>query len=134
MRWIDEAAYACATAWAGATGGTAVAVYSGGIHFVAPVRIGDLVEIEARIIHTGERSMHLSIRVERADPRTPDDRALTTQCMSVFVVPGSDGAAMPVPTWTPILAEDVRLDEHARELIALRAAITPIPASITLEP
>jgi len=138
MRWIDEAAFACATAWAGANGSgeagtTAVAVYSGGIHFVAPVRIGDLVEIEARLIHTGERSMHLSIRVERADPRTPDGRALTTQCMSVFVVPGPDGDALPVPTWRPELDEDVRLDEHARELIDLRAAITPIPAALTLE-
>jgi len=133
MRWIDEAAFACATAWAGEAAGTAVAVYSGGIHFVAPVRIGDLVEVEARLIHTGERSMHLSIRVERADPRAPHERALTTQCMSVFVVPGEHGAAVPVPRWRPTLPEDERLDAHARELIELRAAIAPIPAALTLE-
>ncbi|MET0672639.1 MAG: hotdog domain-containing protein [Microbacterium pygmaeum] len=136
MRWIDEAAYACAAAWAqdGDGASEAIAVYSGGIHFFAPVRIGDLVEVEARLIHTSAHSMHLSIRVSCADPRTPDERSLTTLCMSVFVVPGSGGVALPVPAWHPSTAEDRRLDAHARELIRLREEIVPIPASLTLEP
>ena len=145
MRWIDEAAYARATAWYGTAdaaatptaatpaAGTAVAVYSGGIHFVQPVHIGDLVDVEARLIHTGERSMHLSIRVESADPRSPERRALTTQCMSVFVVPSADGAALPVPQWHPQLDEDLRLNAHARDLIERRREIVPIPAALTLE-
>ncbi|WJL94438.1 hotdog domain-containing protein [Microbacterium sp. ET2] len=41
MGWIDEAAFACAAAW---SSDKAVAVYSGGIHFLAPVRIGHVVE------------------------------------------------------------------------------------------
>ena len=50
MRWIDEAAYACAVGWVGAEplADHAIGVYSGGIHFLAPVRIGDLVEVDAR--------------------------------------------------------------------------------------
>ncbi|QIG41148.1 acyl-CoA thioesterase [Microbacterium sp. 4R-513] len=136
MRWIDEAAYACAASWAkdgdGASG--AVAVYSGGIHFFAPVRIGDLVEVEARIVYTSAHSMHVSIRVSSADPRTPHELTLTTQCLSVFVVPGEDGVAAPVPQWTPTTAEDVQLWEHAREIIRLREGIAPIAASLTLEP
>ena len=73
MRWIDEAAYACAASWArdGDRESEAVAVYSGGIHFFAPVRIGDLAEVEARLIYTSPHSMHLSIRVSTADPRAP---------------------------------------------------------------
>lgn len=134
MRWIDEAAYACATAWTNGLDGTAVAVYSGGIHFLRPVRIGDLVELEARIIHTGPHSMHLTVQVWSADPRTPADRSLTTLCMTVFVVPGVHGSALPVPQWEPVTAEDQRLVEHAREIIALRELITPIPASLALEP
>lgn len=136
MRWIDEAAYACAASWAGdgdAASG-AVAVYSGGIHFFAPVRIGDLVEVEARLTYTGPHSMHLTIRVSSADPRTPHALTLTTQCMSVFVVPGADGVALPVPQWEPTSPEDVRLWEHTREIIRLREGIVPIPASLTLEP
>jgi acyl-CoA hydrolase len=136
MRWIDEAAYACAASWSrdGDSASEAVAVYSGGIHFFAPVRIGDLVEVDARLVHTGAHSMHLSIRVSCADPRSPADWVLTTQCMSVFVVPGPAGVALSVPAWTPQTPEDVRLDAHARELIALREHIVPIPASLSLEP
>ncbi|MDX2376393.1 acyl-CoA thioesterase [Microbacterium sp. LRZ72] len=136
MRWIDEAAYACAASWAkdGETSSAAVAVYSGGIHFFAPVRIGDLVEVDARLIHTGGHSMHISIRVSCADPREPGEWVLTTQCISVFVVPGAAGVALPVPRWQPRTEEDRGLDAHARELIALREHIVPIPASLSLEP
>lgn len=135
MRWIDEAAHACAASWVGdgEAASSAIAVYSGGIHFFAPVQIGDLVEVEARLIHTSAHSMHLSIRVTCADPRTPLERSLTTLCMSVFVVPGAAGVALPVPRWHPSIEEDIRLDEHAQELIRLREQIVPIPASLTLE-
>lgn len=136
MRWLDEAAYACAVAWMSdaSVADHAVGVYSGGIHFLAPVRIGDLVEVDARIILTGPHSMHISTRVSTADPRRPDDLTLTTQCLSVFVVPGEDGVALPVPAWQPTLPEDVRLHGHAREILALRETIVPLAASLTLEP
>lgn len=136
MRWIDEAAYACAVGWAGPQplADHAIGVYSGGIHFLAPVRIGELVEVDARIILTGPHSMHVSTRVSTADLRTPDRLTLTTQCLSVFVVPGEGGVALPVPPWEPVLPEDVRLNEHAREIIALRETIVPLAASLTLEP
>ncbi|MFT4229605.1 MAG: hotdog domain-containing protein [Microbacterium sp.] len=134
MRWIDEAAYACAAAWVKDDAGGAVAVYSGGIHFFRPVRIGDLIELDARLIHTGDHSMHVSVHVWCSDPRSPGARELTTVCMSVFAVPGPGGSALAVPRWEPVLPEDVRLDAHARELIDLRAAIAPIPASLALEP
>lgn len=136
MRWIDESAYACAVAWVGERplAEHAVAVYSGGIHFFAPVRIGDVVEIESRLVHTSAHSMHVTTRVLTADPRTPGAKTLTTLCMSVFVVPGEGGVALPVPAWTPETAEDVRLGEHVREIIALREQIVPIAASLALEP
>ena len=136
MRWIDEAAYACAASWMrdGDAASEAIAVYSGGIHFFAPVRIGDLVEVDARLIHTSAHSMHIGIRVSCADPRRPHEKNLTTLCMSIFVVPGAAGVALPVPPWQPTTDEDVRLDAHARDLIALREHIVPIPASLTLEP
>lgn len=109
-------------------------MYSGGIHFFAPVRIGDVVEIESRLVHTSAHSMHVTTRVLTADPRTPGAKTLTTLCMSVFVVPGEGGVALPVPAWTPETAEDVRLGEHVREIIALREQIVPIAASLALEP
>lgn len=136
MRWIDESAYACAVAWMGREpmADHAVAVYSGGIHFFAPVRIGDIVEVDSRLIHTGNHSMHVSTRVLTADPRAPQERTLATLCMSVFAVPGEGGVALPVPRWEPTEAEDRRLDEHARAIIRLREDIVPIAASLSLEP
>jgi hypothetical protein len=50
------------------------------------------------------------------------------------VVPDDSGVALPVPQWNPTLPEDVRLHEHAREIVRLRETIVPLAASLTLEP
>ncbi|WP_368498403.1 acyl-CoA thioesterase [Herbiconiux sp. A18JL235] len=123
MRWIDETAYACAASWSSEA---AVAVYSGGIHFFRPIRIGDIVEVDARLIHTGERSMHVAVRVRSGSPRTPHELQLTTQCMSIFVDLGDEGAR-PVAPLPLNSAEDLRLDAHAEELIRMRGALERIP-------
>lgn len=56
MRWIDEAAHVLATQWTHSASN--VAVYAGGVRFYQPLRIGDLVEVEARLLYTGNSSMH----------------------------------------------------------------------------
>lgn len=137
MRWIDESAYACAVGWAaplGESAGHAVAVYSGGIHFFAPVRIGDIVEIDSRLTYTSEHTMHLATRVSTADPRSPRELVLTTLCMSVFVIPRPDGSTADLPQWVPESPEDARLHQQARELIRLRQNIGPIPPELSLAP
>jgi len=126
LRWIDETAYACAASWSG-TG--AVAVYSGGIHFFRPIRIGDIVEVDARLIHSGERSLHVAIHVRSGSPRTPHDLHLTTQCMSIFVDVGPDGRARPVLPLPLLSDEDRRLDAHARTLIRLRSQLEALPVA-----
>jgi 4-hydroxybenzoyl-CoA thioesterase len=123
MRWIDEAARTCATGWAGRA---SIAVYSGGIHFYRPIHIGDIVEVEARLIHTGQRSMHVAIHVRSGDPVDPV-MAMTTQCMSILVATGDDGRAIPVRTLMPRSAEDEALDAHAIDLIAMRAELGTLP-------
>lgn len=122
MRWIDDVARACAMGWSGAD---AVAVYSGGIHFMAPIHIGDVVELESRLIHTGPRSMHIAVHVRARDPRETTWRE-TTRCMSVFVNRDDTGHAAPVPQAVPRSDEDLRLDAHARDLVRRRAQLTPM--------
>jgi 4-hydroxybenzoyl-CoA thioesterase len=124
MRWIDETAFACAAAWSSEA---AVAVYSGGIHFYRPIRIGHVVELDARLIHTGPRSMHIAIHVRSGSPRTPEVLELTTQCMSVFVDRGADGHARAVEPLALRSAEDIALDAHARDLIRMREGLEAIP-------
>ncbi|GAA5228815.1 acyl-CoA thioesterase [Paeniglutamicibacter antarcticus] len=122
MRWIDEVARACAMAWCGKD---AVAVYSGGIHFLAPIHIGDIVELAARLIHTGPHSMHIAVRVMAKDPRESVWRE-TTQCMSVFVSRDATGRASAVPQAVLRSQEDFRLDAHALDLIERRAGLPPM--------
>src|SRR5512133_3296473 len=81
MKWIDEAAYACAAGWCG-TG--CVTVYVGGIRFIKPIHLGDLVEAHARLIYTGNTSMHIAVDVSAGAPKT---RTLTktTHCVIIYV-------------------------------------------------
>lgn len=122
MRWIDEVARACAMGWCG---DDAVAVYSGGIHFMNPIHIGDVVELDARMIHTGPRSMHIAVHVRARDPRS-DEWRQTTQCMTIFVSRDGQGRAAAVPPLVLATDEDRKLDEHALELMRRRAELEPL--------
>lgn len=119
MRWITEAAQALSTSYFGAE---TVCVYTGGIHFHRPVHIGDLVEIAARIIHTGAHSMHIAVNVRATDPRKMQYE-LTTSCVTIFVHVGPDGHAAAVTPLALESDEDRRLDAHARELVELRTRL-----------
>ncbi|APF40795.1 acyl-CoA thioesterase [Neomicrococcus aestuarii] len=122
MRWIDEVGRTCAEQWAQAD---AVAVYTGGIHFLNPVHIGDIVEAEARMIHTGPHSMHIVVHVRAKDPRGGEDAQWrpTTRCMTVFVTRDESGHAANVPQLELVTDEDRRLNEHALDLVRRRAAL-----------
>ena len=117
MRWIDEAAHVLATRWTGSASN--VAVYSGGVRFYRPLRIGDLVEVEARLLLTGTSSMHISVHVRSGDPAI-GELDLTTHSLIVFVPLDEEGNAVPAPSWEPVSAEDVALRDHALELVELR--------------
>ena len=120
MRWIDEAAHVLATGWTGSAAN--VAVYAGGVRFYRPLRIGHLVEVEARLLLTGTSSMHISVHVRSGDPAGAQ-LDLTTHSLIVFVPLDDDGSAVPSPAWEPVSDEDVALRDHALELVALRHQI-----------
>ncbi len=124
MRWIDEVAFATAAHWSSEH---AVCVYSGGIHFLRPIHIGDVVRLRARLIHTTPHSMHIAIRVMSAPLAQPEAMELTTTCMSVFVDVDQDGHAAEVKQFVPVSEEDRRLDAFARDIIQMREKIEPIP-------
>lgn len=92
---------------------------------MAPIHIGDVVELQSRLIHTGEHSMHIAVHVRARDPRGTQWRE-TTRCMSVFVTRDASGRAAPVPQAVLRSDEDFRLDAHARDLISRRAKLTPM--------
>ncbi|HET6396463.1 MAG TPA: acyl-CoA thioesterase [Pseudoxanthomonas sp.] len=116
MKWIDQAGYAAAVGWSGRY---CVTVAVGGIRFVAPVRIGDLVAVSARLVHTGTSSMHFAVDVRARDPMGGDWR-LCTHCVIVFVaLDAVEGRPAAVPAWTPATEEDRRMAAYALEVMAL---------------
>ncbi len=119
MKWIDQAGYACAVGWSGLY---CVTVYVGGIRFLSPVHIGDLVEVTARVILTGRSSMHVSVDVFAGDPRA-GEMGKTTHCIIVFVAVDSEGNTTEVPDWHPESEHDLALQDYARKLMELRGAI-----------
>jgi acyl-CoA hydrolase len=119
LEWIDKAGYACAVGW---SGNYCVTAYVGDVHFTRPVRTGELVEVAARLVHTGRSSMHILVTVTSADPK---DRAFTeaTRCLTVFVAVDSTGRPAPVPPWRPTSTEDTQLQSRAIQLTGVRADI-----------
>ncbi len=113
MKWIDQAGYAGAAGWSGAY---CVTVAVCGIRFVAPILIGDLVSVHARLIHTGTSSMHFAVDVCARDPKAAGER-LATSCVIVFVaLDAPNGSPMPVPAWEPRDAHERQLQTYARKL------------------
>jgi len=63
LAWMDKAAFLAASRYAG---GTVVTARSDRIDFTAPVRLGEIVEVVAKIRSVGRSSMtvHVSLRRE----------------------------------------------------------------------
>jgi len=121
MKWIDQAGYAAAAGWSGAY---CVTVAVSGIRFVAPVLIGDLVSVHARLIHTGTSSMHFAVDVRARDPGKPDAGRLATNCVIVFVaLDAPDGRPTPVPAWRPRDEAEQKQQARALRLMELSEAI-----------
>jgi acyl-CoA hydrolase len=119
MKWIDQAAYACAVGWSGLS---AVTVYVSGIRFYKPIHIGDIVELRARLIYTGRTSMHIAVDVNATEPKAWK-KVQTTHCVVVFVALDDVANPTPVPSWEPDTAEDLALRDYAMRLMDLRQGI-----------
>ncbi|MCU0507586.1 MAG: acyl-CoA thioesterase [Anaerolineae bacterium] len=115
MKWMDEAAYACAAGWCGLP---CVTVSVSGIVFHKPVTVGHIVELRARLVRTGRTSMAVAVNVLSADPRHGRYEQ-TTSCMMVFVAIDEEGRPTPVPKWTAQTPEEQALQAQATRLVEL---------------
>lgn len=119
MKWIDLAAYACAAGWSGRY---CVTAYAGGIRFVAPIHVGSLVEVSAKVIFTGSSSMHIALEVVACDPKSLN-RRVTTHCIVIMVAVDANGHKVNVPEWIPETEEDKKQHETAIKLMEMRKKI-----------
>jgi acyl-CoA hydrolase len=116
MKWIDQAGYTCAAGWAGTY---CVTVYLGALHFLGPIRVGELVELRALVIRSGRTSLDIAIDVYAGDPKSRERRR-TGHCVVVFVALDEDGRPTEVPPWAPTTEIDRALEAYARRLGELR--------------
>jgi|TARA_Y100000296_G_scaffold74515_1_gene93191 acyl-CoA hydrolase len=112
MKWIDQAAYACAAQWSKCY---CVTVSANGIRFIKPIKVGQLVEITASLVHTGSSSMHIYVVVKSGDA-TANTTTVANRCFITFMAVDSDGSQVIVPSYIP---ED---EQHMQlELVAMHA-------------
>ena len=126
MNWIDDAAYLCGTRW---SAGEVATAYMGGVRFYRPIHIGQVVELSARLIHTGRQTMHIAVHVRAYLPKDGRETArLAAHSLTVLAALDDAGDATAVAEWAPQLRGDVDLDLHARELIDIRGRRDPAQA------
>ena len=116
MKWIDQAGYTCAAGW---TGTYCVTVYLGGLHFLGPIHVGDLVELQALVIRTGKTSLDVALDVYARDPKLRERRR-TGHCVIVFVALDAESRPCRVPQWKPVSTVDQALEAYAKRLSELR--------------
>ena len=120
MKWIDQAGYAAAVGW---SGHYCVTVAVGGIRFVEPIRIGDLVVVRAKLVRTGTTSMQFAVDVLARDLGSGSERRATGCVVTFVALDGPAGRPVPVPAWRPVAEEDLRLAEFASRLGELSKAM-----------
>lgn len=120
MKWIDQTAFTCARTWSGTY---CVTVYVGGIRFLKPIKIGELVKITAKVIYTGKTSVHISVDVYS---KSFEDKKFekTTHCVIVFVSVDEEGKPTEVNKWVPKTENEKQLEVYAKKLKELRSQIS----------
>ena len=125
MEWIDSVGTSCTMEWSGER---TFAVYAGGIRFYKPISIGDLIEVDARMTRTGNKSMNVTTHVRAGDPRGGRDNLATAiHATFTYMAVDMDGTPLPARQFTPVTDEDKALWEHTPILQDLRQKYAPMP-------
>ena len=119
LRWVDDAGFACASAWAK---GPCITEFVGGAHFVHPIRPGDLVEVHARLASTTDTAMHLAVEV-RSGGIHGEPMQEVLHCVAVYTAVDADEQPRTIDKWSPETPGDMALAQRVKAHIdAARAA------------
>lgn len=111
MSWIDICASIAAKRHCGRVSVTARIE---AIEFRAPIKVGDVVRLTARLNAAFTTSMEIGVRVE-GEHATSGQRSLCADARATFVNIGEDGKPCPVPPLLIETDEDRRLATEAAE-------------------
>lgn len=119
LRWVDDAGFACASAWAK---GPCITEFVGGAHFVHPIRPGDLVEVHARLASTTDTAMHLAVEV-RSGGIHGEPLQEVLHCVAVYTAVDADEQPRAIDKWSAETPGDMALAQRVKAHIdAARAA------------
>jgi acyl-CoA hydrolase len=109
MSWIDICGSIAAKRHCGRVSVTARIE---AIEFKAPIKVGDVVRLTARLNAAFSTSMEIGVRVEREHGKT-GERSLCADARATFVNIGDDGKPCPVPPLLLQTEDDRRLAAEA---------------------
>jgi len=84
------------------------------IAFLRPVRLGEVVKVEARVVCTGRTSIDMAVVVEAENVITGESLEAARGFFTMVAL-GKDGKPAEVPTWEPRTDEERRHCEASRE-------------------
>jgi len=104
LKLLDQAAYACASRYAGRY---VVTLSVDQVTFRQPVLVGELVTLLASVNHTGTSSMEVGIKVISEDIRTQASRHVNS-CFFTMVAVDDERKPVPVPPFRPVSPDERR--------------------------
>ena len=111
MAWVDVAAATCAMRHCGRA---VVTASIDSLHFLAPVKIGWLVCLDAKVNFTSRTSCEVGVRVTAVNPVTSETHH-TASAYLTFVALDSNGKPAPIPTLDPQTALEKRRFQEAKD-------------------
>ena len=120
MQWIDVCAGVAAMRLAA---GSVLTASIDRLDFLSPVRVGEVVVLQAQVNFTGATSMEVGCRVETEDMRT-GERRYVTKAYLTFVAVDANGKPRPIPPLELATEDDRRrhADAEYRRAARLKAA------------
>ncbi len=118
LSWIDVCGAIAAQRHCGRV---AVTAAIDDMQFLAPLRVGDVVRLTARVNAAFRTSLEVEVRVEREDIATRA-RTLCADALLTFVNRDEEGRPVPAPPLAPETEEERKRVEAARERRAARLA------------
>lgn len=119
MSWIDIAAAMVAARHCGKP---VVTAHIDDIDFIAPIKMGYHVLIQASLNYVGKSSMIVGVKVTSENPYTGEVRT-TTKAYLTFVALDDLGRPHAVPGLTPETPDEIRRFENAKKRVQMKKEI-----------
>lgn len=119
MSWIDVAAAMVAARHCGRP---VVTAHIDDIDFIAPIKMGYHVLIQASLNYVGRTSMIVGVKVTSENPYTGESRT-TTKAYLTFVALDDLGRPVEVPPLAPMTEDEKRRFENAKKRVSMKKTV-----------